>query len=121
MDEITIELNIYSPRWGHTDIYKVVFTRDNLNITTHGKRSTTATWHENRDPEWSGESLEDILRNDSIYPPAVLQSLIEHVWVSWHNGEIDDSTANNELQLIAEWLNKITELKPQSDFWRKYF
>ena len=120
MDETTVELQIFSPRWGHEDTYTLVLARHSL-VITHGARSATCTWRENRDPEWSGESLRDILQNDSIYPPAILQNLIEHAWVSWRNGELDSSAANEELQAVADWLNEITKAKPKTDFWKKYF
>ena len=84
-------------------------------------RVATCTWRENQDPTWAGEALEDMLNNDSIYPPAVFTSLIEHLWKSWRNGDIREEEVNTELQLIITWLNEITAKKPRSDFWRKYF
>ena len=120
MDETTVELRIFSPRWGREDTYKLVLER-HLLVITQGARSATCTWIENRDPEWSGESLRHILENDSIYPPAILQNLIEHAWVSWRNGELDSSAVNEELQVVASWLNEITKAKPNTNFWKKYF
>ncbi len=120
MDETKVKLRIFSPRWGHEDEYELKLTRDSMVITRH-PRSSVCTWRENLDPEWSGESLRDILGNDSIYPPAILEDLIEHAWLSWRNGELDSTAVNDELQAVARWLNEITKAKPNTDFWRKYF
>jgi hypothetical protein len=120
MDETAVALEIFSPRWGHKYIYKLVLAQYLL-VITQGTRSAKCAWRENRDPEWSGESLRKILENDLIYPPAILQDLIEHAWVSWRNGELDSSAVNEELQAVTNWLNGIARDKPKTDFWRKYF
>lgn len=120
MDEITIELRIYSPRWGHEDTYTLELSRDTL-VITQGARSTKATYRENLDPEWSGETLVDILQNDSIYPPEIFQRLIEHAWLTWRGGELSDEAVKEELLVLAGWLNGITKNKPSTDFWKGYF
>jgi hypothetical protein len=120
MDETIVELRIFSPRWGHEDMYKLKLTRDSM-VITQGARSTKCTWRENLDPEWSGESLRHTLENNSIYPPAILEDLIKHAWVSWRNSELDDSALNKELQAVAVWLNEITMAKPDTEFWHKFF
>lgn len=120
MDETTVELRIFSPRWGHEDTYSLVLTRHSL-VINRGARSATCAWRENLDPEWSGENIRDIMENDAIYPPAILQRQIEHAWLSWRNGELDNAAVNRELQSVADWLNTITRAKPRTDFWKKYF
>lgn len=117
---VQIELRMYSPRWGHDDTYVLELTRESL-VITQGARSTQCTWRDNLDPEWSGESLRHILENDSIYPPATFQDLVEHAWKSWRNGELDAAAVNEELQALANWLNAITSAKPDTEFWKKYF
>ncbi len=120
MDGTTVKLRIFSPRWGHEDTYELALARDSL-VISRSASSAKCTWRENLDPEWSGESLRHILENDSIYPPSILQDLIEHAWVSWRNGELDGSAVNEALQAVANWLNETTKAKPDTDFWRKYF
>ena len=120
MNNTEVELQIFSPRWGHEDTYKFELTNDSLTITMH-PRITICTWHDNIDPEWSGEGLEKTLRNDSIYPPSIFQDLVEHAWKEWRVGELDDAEVNAELQELASWLNKITLSKPDTDFWKGYF
>ena len=116
----TFSTEIYSPRWGHNDTYNFEFDQATLTIR-FGPRVGTCTWQDGRDPVWTGESWEDMLRNDSIYPPGILQDLIEHLWKAWRNGDIRTDAVNNELQAVITWLNQITSAKPRTEFWRKYF
>lgn len=115
-----VELHIFTPRWGRDDVYTITLERDRLNIKMHARQSE-ASYRENLDPEWSGESLDDIFRNDSIYAPAIFQELIEWAWLKWRGGEINDSQVEEELQELANWLNTITKAKPQTEFWKTYF
>ena len=117
---IFIALEIYSPRWGRNDTYKVELDPNFMEITMQARKAR-ATWQETTDPTWSGESLNRIMTNDSISPPAALQDLFEWAWKSWRDGAITDQQAEAELQLLADWLNTITKAKPSSDFWSKYF
>jgi hypothetical protein len=90
-------------------------------VITQNARSAKCIWRDNLDPQWQGESLESILQNDSIYPPAIFKDLIEHAWKAWRDGELDNAAVNDELQVLATWLNKITAAKPATEFWKKYF
>ena len=116
-----VELDIYSPRWGHNDRYIVELNQAYLEIGLSG-RTTRATWRDNLDPDWnSNESIHDIMNNDSIYPPTILQDLLEHAWLEWRNGNINDQQVDDELQEIANWINTITRSKPNTNFWNSYF
>lgn len=117
---ITVELQIFSPRWGHEDTYEVELERDHMEIT-RGANRARAAWQDNADPAWSGWTVEGIMGNDSIHPPAVTQRMFEKVWTSWRGGEINDAQADAELQAVATWLNVITHAEPRTDFWRAYF
>jgi len=121
MNEITIDLDIYSPRWGHDDTYTVLLSREYMTISMSA-RVAKCEWREGLDPEWNKHNtLEDIMNNDSIYPPTILPSLFEQVWKAWRDGELNQEQASNELQALAEWLNIITKAKPKTDFWNMYF
>jgi hypothetical protein len=37
------------------------------------------------------------------------------------NGDIPADSVNTELQAVITWLNRITEAKPQTEFWNVYF
>lgn len=115
----TYTTKIYSPRWGHTDEYTFEFTREKMKISVLAS-TAICIWVEDRDPRWEGD-LESILNNDSIYPPAILPRLYEHLWVSWRNGEINEGEVDAELQAVTEWLNEITARTPRTNFWNSYF
>ena len=120
MAETTIDLKIFSPRWGTQDTYEVLLGRDSLEIV---KTPAVAKliYRENLDPEWQGDDLIAMLEKDGIYPPAVLPRLFQHAWLAWRSYEIDDSEVEGELVEVSEWLNEISHSKPSSDFWRGYF
>jgi hypothetical protein len=118
MAEFTAQ--IFSPRWGHEDTYTVELSRKEM-IIRRGPQTVRCVHRDGHDPEWQGESLEDILENDSIHPPAVLPRALEYFWRSWRNGEIDDAAAATELAAFVEWLNVMTRAKPRTEFWQRYF
>lgn len=116
----SLTASIYTPRWGHDDIYTFELSRESMFIS-HATRQSKCVWRDNRDPEWQGESLESRLQNDSIYPPAILPDLLVHLWTSWRNGKLTDTEAQAELDAVVAWLNALTRAKPRTDFWHKYF
>lgn len=116
----TIDLQIFSPRWGHDDTYSVELDRDYMEITKGGT-TTRADWQANADPVWSGQSLQQIMQNDSIYPPEITQKLFQKVWTAWRDGQINDQQADAELQEVAAWINAGTRAKPSTAFWKAYF
>ncbi|KVM69863.1 hypothetical protein WJ61_22525 [Burkholderia ubonensis] len=117
---MNVTFELFSPRWGHGDTYTVELERDHIEISMQ-VRTARAEHRENRDPEWSGEAIEDILSNDSIAAPDDLQGLFEYVWTSWRNGELSDEQVVEEIRALATWINAITAAKPRTDFWRRYF
>jgi len=120
MSTISVDLEIFSPRWGHTDTYSVELHNDYMTITMSPKVAKVI-WVQDRDPQWSGESIQKIMNNDNIYPPEITQDLFEQAWKAWRNGELNNAEVNVELQNLAEWINTVTKAKPKSDFWSKYF
>jgi hypothetical protein len=120
MDEAEIQLSIFSPRWGHEDVYTVKLTREAMTIRTM-PRTARCEWRENLDPIWVGESIMSILSNDMIYAPKILPDLLEYAWRKWREGQLDNAGVAAELQALADWQNQITGHKPKSDFWNTYF
>lgn len=116
----TLTAEIYTPRWGHDDTYTFELSKDAIHIS-NGPRKSKCVWQEGKDPIWQGESLDSHLRNDSIHAPAVFPDLLEYLWRSWRNGEINDDDAQLELDAVIEWLNLLTRAKPRTEFWRRYF
>ncbi|WP_305845229.1 hypothetical protein [Photobacterium leiognathi] len=115
-----VDLDVFSPRWGRNDVYSVELRQDCMTISM-SVRKATAKWVENCDPEWSGENIQRIMNNDGIYPPEIIQDLFERAWKAWRNGDLSDQQVDNELKLIADWINVVTKHKPDSAFWNKYF
>lgn len=111
---------IYSPRWGHDDEYEFELTQDAL-IISNGPRKLCCNWVEGKDPEWTGESLENHFKNDSIQVPVMLPNLLEHLWRSWRNGDLTDNQAQQELEQLTRWIDAMTSLKPKTEFWNSYF
>jgi hypothetical protein len=115
-----VELEIFSPRWGHEDTYTVNLTQDFMEISM-GVRKCKATYDDCTDPIWTGELIDKIMGNDSIYPPVITQDLFEYAWKSWRNGDLNDQEVTKELTMVAVWINTVTKAKPQSNFWQGYF
>lgn len=117
---MNVDLQLFSPRWGHDDVYRIELERDYLEVTMQ-VRVARADYRENFDPVWSGEPIERIMRNDSIWPPAHVEDFFQRVWLAWRNGELNDAGAADELQELANWINTITRAKPRTQFWRGHF
>jgi len=117
---MNVTFELFSPRWGHNDTYTVELEPDYMEISMQA-RTARAEHRPNRDPEWSGEAIEDILLNDSIAAPDDLKGMLEFLWRSWRNGELSNEQAAVEIHALADWINAITAAKPRTDFWRVYF
>jgi len=116
----TVELDIYSPRWGHNDRYTVILDDDFMEISSHQKK-TIVTYRQDEDPVWTGQPLEKTMMNDHIYPPAITQDLFERAWEAWRNDELNNQQVENELKAISTWINEVTNSKPKTEFWNRYF
>lgn len=117
----TVNLSLFSPRWGHNDIYQVDLTQPVMTITLHA-RVTTCTYVPNQMSQWGGTStLTATMQNDGIYPSGNIDHLFEHVWSEWRVGQLTDAQAAAELHLLADWINASTNAKPASPFWKQYF
>jgi len=125
-EDLIIKINIFTPRWGHDDVYTFRFRSDQL-LVSNGTKEASCSQEVGQDPKWSGyneivgNSLKNIFTNDSIYPPTVFIDAVEHAWIAWKNSEIDNENLELELRTLCEWLNTTTKAKPNSDFWSKIF
>lgn len=120
METIEIFAQFYSPRWGHDDHYKFVFSMERL-VITHNARECAAVWSDNNDPEWEGVPLVDTMKNDAIYPPHGIEDLIIYLWSAWRNAQFNEEELQAELDAIADYVNASTHAKPQTDFWKSFF
>ncbi|MGV1754880.1 hypothetical protein [Agrobacterium sp. CG674] len=121
MEPFEAQCQVYSPRWGHADTYRFILSMEKFEIF-HGPRSRVAVWRDNMDPEWEGhDTVGDIMRNDSIYPPEHVEDLLSYVWKSWRDGQLTNEQAQAELNAFVDYLNASTANKPQTDFWHGIF
>jgi len=124
-DQTSFEVSLYSPRWGHDDIYTIKLERTLL--TFSNGNSALCSMDESGNLKWTGyrqgigNPLVEILENDSIYPPSVFVSGIEYAWMDWKNGILNDQNVQEEVQHLCEWVNTVSKSKPQSKFWLSKF
>jgi len=117
---LSLKMQIFSPRWGGNDTYEFRLEKEYMAVTLV-PRTAKCTYSEGNDPTWSGESIYAILSNDSINAPSNLEELLEYLWLSWRKGDLSDEKVESELQELIAWINKITELKPKTDYWEAIF
>lgn len=118
---MTINLELYSPRWGHTDKYTLIYNESTLTFALNNK-NTICTLEYGKDPIWSElpESINSILINEDISMPEVLPELFEFSWKKWKDGTSKEKI-QEEMKILEKWLNTITNSKPTTDFWSEYF
>ena len=117
---IVFNLEIYSPRREHNESCEIELTQQFMEISI-GLNKSKATWVDSCDPEWSFQSIDEMMRNNGIYSPAVTNNLFEYAWKAWRNGDLNDAEVKTELTKVTEWVNEVSRLKPQSTFWQGYF
>jgi hypothetical protein len=117
---IVFELEIYSPRREYNEKCEIELTQKFMKISM-GVNKSKATCDELCDPVWSLQSIDEMMRNNGIYSPAITQNLFEYAWKAWRNGDLDDAEVKAELAKVTEWVNEVSRLKPQTSFWEGYF
>ena len=112
---------VYSPRWGHADIYNVAFCEDKIHIS-NGAHYVDCVLSENGNPEWSGskDSFVDLLENDHIYPPTVVDLAVESAWAKWLDGNSDEVVISG-LNELFDWIDQTSRSKPSGDLWDGIF
>lgn len=116
-------IDIYSPRWGHTDNYYLEFENKSLTIKqTNGRMEIARLLHVlDSDPEWQdNNALFRMLRNEHIHPPHNLPDLLEHIWKAWRNDDLNEKEVQAELNELAEYISECSKAKPKSEFWKAY-
>lgn len=119
MKELNLIFDVYSPRWGHTDDYHIIFTREKISIS-NGNFSAECNKDEFGYYHWTGyeekNSLMKIFSNDMIYAPAMTPHAIERAWDAWLEGTPDEVVSQG-LKELFEWVDLVSRNKPSSDFW----
>ena len=117
-----IEIQIYSPRWGHDDTYTLEFEENRFVFTQAGPRPPAiATYVEGGDPTWENrEGVFDMLHNDTIYPPKIIPDALEYLWLEWKNRGMSEAEVQQEANAIAEYINACSRAQPNTRFWNGY-
>ena len=121
---MNFKMDIYTPRWGHTDEYVIGLEQDKMLFKHGGSLHPPAvvTYVENRDPTWDSKAkFFAPLNNDSIYPSHAFPDALEYLWLQARNTAMDHDQIQAELDAMAEFINASTKAKPQTAFWRQYF
>jgi hypothetical protein len=125
--EMSAEVAVYSPRWGHDDIHHLVMNEMKLHFSGNGPGANCSR-DDDGNKTWSGygEDIGDnplisVLENDAIYPPSILVEAIEWLWEDWLKYEITDDEARAELKVLFDWVNVCSHNKPKLGFWSQKF
>lgn len=107
--------SFHSPRWGHSDKYEFEYTTNGW--TLHGKSAPVEL-----PPDCGGSEgrLIQVLENDQIYPPAVLDTAMEYLWRAIKDGRATQQQAQAALDDLVNWINNTMLSKPKG-FWASCF
>jgi hypothetical protein len=114
-ESITVTMRLFTPRWGHEDGYRFVFTSDGISMD--GPKSA----HYNPETEWTGHGGENallrIMSEDDIFAPERVQDLITSIWRGWRDGDLKEDEVDAALRELATWVDGITRTVPRGDLW----
>lgn len=117
MRNLTINVDIFSPRWGHNDEYTIRLEPETLKITASNAKSTSCSYVVDHDPVWEkgSETLISIFRNDQIVAPENILSHVESIWEKWRDQIFTDEQTEEAFKSLITWINNITNSKPDID------
>jgi hypothetical protein len=128
--EFRFEAEIFTPRWGHTDRYKVVMTRDNMRADTGSPKQAICKLNKDGDPVWSGHNahypdydnpLVNILNDDMVYVPDVIGLALESAWEKWREGAATEEELKEGLAELFGWIDMMGRNKPNAKLWSGIF
>jgi len=114
-----LEMNLFSPRWGHEDTYTITINENNIEINM-SQRIAKYNYIDGKFENVSHESLESIMRNDNISIPENLNYYLFELVTSIIENEITEEDSHLELQELENWINCSTRACqfPNTDYWR---
>jgi len=115
----TIEMNLFSPRWGHEDRYEIMIDNNKVTINMN-QRIAKYKYIDGDFENTSNESLESIMRNDNIPIPENLNYFFFKLVTSIIDKEITEENSQLELKELENWINCNTKSCqfPNTDYWR---
>ena len=114
-----LEINLFSPRWGHEDTYNITIDKNKIEINM-SQRIAKYEYIENKFKNISKESIESIMQNDNIPIPDNFIYLFFELISSIIYNEISEENSKKELLELEKWVNCMTKSCqfPTSDYWR---
>lgn len=120
--DLHTSFSVFSPRWGHSDDYSLIFTFDEISITNTNTFNAKCTEDEFGYYHWTGynenigNALMEIFSNDNVYPPSVIPFAVQYAWKSWKEGTPDVEILQ-AIDDLFEWVDTVARAKPKSEFW----
>ncbi len=114
-----LKMDLFSPRWGHEDEYKITINENNIEINM-SQRIAKYKYIDGEFKNISHESLETIMRNDNISIPENLNYFFFELIKSIIENEIMEEDSQLELKELENWINCNTKACkfPNTDYWR---
>jgi len=114
-----LNMDLFSPRWGHKDKYKITINENNIEINM-SQRIAKYKFHDGKFENISHESLESIMRNDNIPIPENLNYFFFELITSIIENEITEENSQLELKELENWINCNTKSCqfPNTDYWK---
>jgi hypothetical protein len=101
------EIRIFSPRWGHEDVYNLKRTNSGWELGGTTKRGSC---------DFSGHPfLYQTMRNDLVEYPASLPSYLKYLWYSAKEKGLTKEEVQEALDLLAGWVRSVSRTKPNND------
>ncbi|QKF80762.1 hypothetical protein [Halarcobacter ebronensis] len=108
----TVKIDLFSPRWGHTDEYKIVL-EENIMTISMSARKATCEFDSEENYIWSkdlgSDALFKILDNDSICYPRNLKSSLVKIWRTWVSGKLSDIEIQDKFKELETTINTTTK------------
>ncbi len=101
---------VYSRRWGHEDTYRVRKLVDGWYV---GFKAHSGDCDREGAPHLAGN-----FKQDSINYPAGIGFYMEWIWEDLDEGKIDETTAQERLQQLANWVSETEKATPDTIEWQ---
>lgn len=120
-EQYTLSINLFSPRFGHNDKYKIEIEDNKVSFFRTRLKTAVCQWSSERGWTWEKLPIYDILSNNAIYPPHTFQKRLIYIFEAIRLGELPTSEAQKIVDEIADWVNLTTHNKPKHEFWDGVF
>lgn len=120
-EKYILSINLFSPRFGHNDKYKIMIEENKVSFFRTKIKTAICKWSYEQGWVWERNPIQDILSNNSVYPPRTFQKRLTYIFEAIRLGELETSEAQKIIDEIADWVNLTTHNKPKHQFWDGVF